>query len=186
MVPPEGAWAIIDMGHEKSTVTICHGRRLGYIRAISLAGRALTGAISSKMSVPADEAEKMKIEMGRVIPASEEEGLDDLTRGVAVAIRGVVDEFLLHLRQTLFTFREGEGVPVEGVYLCGGTSRLPGIDRYISDALKLNVKPTPVQQTTSTTRPSDSCWRRLTRNPDRESVVARVSAGVPGLRRSTP
>ena len=46
---------------------------------------------------------------------------------------------MLHLRQTLFTFHETEGVPVEGIYLCGGSSRLPSIDRYISDALKLNV-----------------------------------------------
>jgi len=138
MVPPEGAYAIIDMGHEKSTVTICHGRNLGYIRAISLAGRSITEAISKHLNVPFDEAEKLKIEMGQ-LPIVENEVVDDISKAVIDAIREVVDEFLLHLRQTLFTFRETEDVPVEGVYLCGGTSRLPGLDRYLSDVLKLNV-----------------------------------------------
>lgn len=138
MVPPEGAYAVIDIGHKKGTVTICHGKRLGYIRAISLAGEAITQAIADRLKVPYDEAERMKIEMGH-LPISEEEIVDDVSREVVAAIRGVVDEFILHLRQTLFTYRDTEDVPVEGIYLSGGTSRLPGLDRYLSDALKLNV-----------------------------------------------
>lgn len=139
MVPPEGAYAIIDLGHEKSTVTICHGKNLGYIRAISLAGKAITAGIANKLGVLQDEAEKMKIEMGNIFTADEEGAVDEITREVTTAIRGVVDEFLLHLRQTFFSYHESEGVPVEGIYLCGGSSRLPGLDRYLSDALKLNV-----------------------------------------------
>lgn len=139
MVPPEGAYAIVDVGHEKSTIAICRGRRLGYIRAITLAGKALTYAIAKKLSVPFDEAERMKIEMGHLSFSSEDDVIDDITRDVRGAITTVVDEFLLHLRQTFFTFYETEGIAVEGIYLCGGTSRLPGFDRYISDALKLNV-----------------------------------------------
>ena len=98
MVPPEGAYAIIDAGHEKCTVTICRGRKLGYTRAISLAGRAITGAIAARLSVPPDEAERMKIEMGHLPLPGEEEAADELTREVTAAIKGVVDEFLLHLR----------------------------------------------------------------------------------------
>ncbi|MFH1831027.1 MAG: pilus assembly protein PilM [Pseudomonadota bacterium] len=138
MVPPEGAYAIIDIGHSKSTLTICRGKNLGFIRAISIAGKNITEAISEKLSVPYEEAERLKIEMGR-LPLLGEEVVDDISKEVAQAIREVVDELLLHLRQTLFTYHETEGVPVEGVYLCGGTSRLPGLDRYLSDTLKLNV-----------------------------------------------
>ncbi len=138
MVPPEGAYAVIDVGHKKATVTICHGKRLAYIRAISLAGEAITQAIADRMKVPFEEAERLKIEMGR-LGISEDEVVDDVTREVSAAIQGVMDEFLLHLRQTLFTYRETEDIPVEGVFLCGGSSRLPGLDRFLSDALKLNV-----------------------------------------------
>lgn len=139
MIPPEGAYAIIDVGHEKSTVTICHGRNLGYIRAISVAGKAITEAIAARLGVPTDEAERIKIEMGRLKLPGEDEVPDEITREAEAAIAGVVDEFLLHLRQTFFSYRDTHNIPVEGIYLCGGTSRLPGFDRYISDALKLNV-----------------------------------------------
>jgi len=138
MVPPDGAYVIMDLGHAKSTITICHGKKLGYIRAISIAGDSITQAIADRLHVPYDEAERLKIEMGHM-PMGDDEVVDDISREVGEAIRSVVDEFILHLRQTFFTYRESEDIPVEGVYLSGGTSRLPGLDRYLSDALKLNV-----------------------------------------------
>lgn len=138
MVPPEGAYAILDIGHEKSTLTICRGRRLGFIRAVSVAGKAITEAIAKRLGVPRDEAERMKIEMGH-ISLGEGEIVDDISRDVAAAIQEVVDEILLHVRQTLFTYRDTESMPIEGIYLCGGTSRVPGMDRYLSNELNLNV-----------------------------------------------
>lgn len=138
MVPPEGAYAIVDIGHEKSTITICRGKNLGYVRAISIAGKVITESIVKRLSVPFEEAERMKVEMGRM-QINSEEVVDDITRNVTEAIREAMNELLLHLRQTFFSFHDTEGVHVEGVYLCGGTSRLPGLDRYLSDVLKLNV-----------------------------------------------
>ncbi len=138
MVPPEGAYAIIDLGHEKTTVAICQGKRLAYVRAISIAGKTITEAIAKKLELPYDEAERIKIEMGH-LPATEGEMVDDLSKQVVEAIRGVFDDLFLHLRQTLFTYRDTEGVPVEGIYLSGGTSRLPGLDRLLTDTLKQNV-----------------------------------------------
>jgi len=138
MVPPEGAYAIIDLGHEKTTVAICQGRRLAYVRAISIAGKMITEAVAEKLELPIEEAEKLKIEMGN-LSISESEAVDDLSRAVGGAIRNVTNDLLLHLRQTIFTYRDTEGIPVEGVFLTGGTSRLPGLERAISDSLKLNV-----------------------------------------------
>lgn len=138
MVPPEGAYAIIDMGHEKTNVVIFHGKRLGYVRSISIAGKAITEAIARELQVPFEEAERLKVEIGQ-IPSGEGEVVDDLTKKVVKAIKGVVGELLLHLRQTMFSYRETEDIPIEGIYICGGSSRLPGIDSYISDFLKQNV-----------------------------------------------
>ena len=137
MVPPEGAYAILDIGHEKTTVTICQGKRIAYMRAISMAGKSITSAIAKELDVPFEEAERMKIEMGQLPIGSEE--MDDITSGIVTAIKNVIDEFMLHLRQTFFTYASEEGESIEGIYLCGGTSRLPGLDHYLSSVLKLNV-----------------------------------------------
>lgn len=138
MVPPEGAFAIIDIGHEKTTIAIFLGKKLGYVRAISVAGNTITEAIAKKLGVPKEEAERLKIEMGQ-ISGTVSEMADDLSKDVMSAIRSMVDELLLHIRQTIFSYNDMENVPVEGLYLCGGTSRLPGIDSYFSDFLKINV-----------------------------------------------
>ncbi|MBI4126536.1 MAG: hypothetical protein HY465_03500, partial [Deltaproteobacteria bacterium] len=90
-----------------------------------------------KLGVPLEEAERLKIEMGQL--AVSEGEMDELTASVHAGIKESVDELLLHLKQTLFTYRDEEAAPVEGIYLCGGTSRLPGLDRYLSDTLKQNV-----------------------------------------------
>ncbi len=138
MVPPEGSFAIIDIGHEKTTVAIFQGKHLGYVRAISIAGKAVTEAIAKRLGVPADEAEKLKIEMGQ-LGSGDQIVVDDLSRDVMAAVKQTVDELLLHIRQTIFAYNDMENVPVEGVYLCGGSSRIPGLDSYISDFLKQNV-----------------------------------------------
>lgn len=138
MVPPEGAFAVIDIGHEKTNLSIFHGKRLGYIRSISIAGKAVTEAIAKELQVPIAEAERLKIEMGQ-IPSVDDEITDDLTKGIVKGIKSAVDELLLHIRQTMFSYRETESAPIEGIYLCGGTSRLIGIDNYISGFLKQNV-----------------------------------------------
>lgn len=138
MVPPEGSFAIIDIGHEKTTVAIFQGKHLGYVRAISIAGKAVTEAIAKRLGVPADEAEKLKIEMGQ-LGSGDQVVIDDLSRDVMAAVKQTVDELLLHIRQTIFAYNDMENVPVEGIYLCGGSSRIPGLDSYISDFLKQNV-----------------------------------------------
>lgn len=138
MVPPEGAYALIDVGHKKTTITICKGKSLAYTRTVGIGGWHITDSISKKVGVPFEEAEKLKIEMGQV-SVEESEGLDDLSKKVFSAIKDIVDEIVLHLRQTFFAFQDEDGESVSGIYLSGGTSRLPGIDRFLSIKLKQNV-----------------------------------------------
>ena len=138
MVPPEGVYSLIDIGHKKTTVTICRGKSLLYTRTIMIGGWHITEAIAAKLGVPFEEAEKLKIEMGQ-IGYDEVVGLDDLSKQIVSAIRGAVDNLALHLRQTFFSHQEEEGEPVSGLYLSGGTSRLPGIDKFLSVKLKQNV-----------------------------------------------
>ena len=138
MVPPEGPYAIIDIGHTKTNITLCHGKKLAFVRSISVAGRHVTEAIQKKLGVPMEEAERMKIEMGGLANEAEEV-MDDLSKQVGEAIRQSLEDLMLHLKQALFSYQDKAGEPVEGIYLCGGTSRMPGLDKYLSTRLKQNV-----------------------------------------------
>lgn len=138
LVPPESSYAIVDIGHSKTTITIGRGKKLILARTIPIAGRHINDAIHERLHIPPDEAAKLKVEAGR-ISVDGAEHVDDLTRGINEAIQKVIDELLIHMRQTFFSYRDEEGEAVSGIYLCGGTSRLPGLDQYISYKLRQNV-----------------------------------------------
>jgi len=138
LVPPESSYAIVDVGHSKTTVTIGKGKKLILTRSIPLAGHHINEAIHRKVHLPVDEAARLKVEAGHI--STEDSGyVDDLTKGINEAIKEVIDELLIHMRQTFFSYRDEEGEPVAGIYLSGGTSRLPGLDQYLSYKMRLNV-----------------------------------------------
>ncbi|MBI4124941.1 MAG: pilus assembly protein PilM [Deltaproteobacteria bacterium] len=138
MVPPEGPFAVLDIGHVKTNLAICEGKKLTLIRSISFGGKNITERLAKKLGVPLEEAERLKIEMGG-LPADDPEAMDDLSAQVGEAIQASIDDLLVHIRQALFAFRDQSGTPVGGFFLCGGTSRIPRIDRYLSNRLKQNV-----------------------------------------------
>ncbi len=137
ILQPEGAYAILDMGHDKTNVLIFQGPHLQYARTIWVGGRHLTLAISESMKIPYNEAEVMKVEMGQVGP--EVEGADATTRGVSEAIKTGLEDLLLQLKQTFMAYQERKSEVVQALILCGGTSRLQGIDQYVSTKMRKNV-----------------------------------------------
>lgn len=139
MVPPEGSYAMVDIGHSKSTLTICQGKRLIFLRTILIGGRHYTEAIAHALHLPMEEAEKLKIEIGQLPIEGEEPRLDDISKAVVKAMQEVTNELVLQIRQTFFGYHDKNGEIVSGMYLSGGTSRIRGIDRYLSHRLKLNA-----------------------------------------------
>lgn len=138
MVPPEGPFAILDIGHSKTNLAICEGKKLSLVRSISFGGRNITERIAKKMGLPIEEAERLKVEVGG-LPADEPSAMDEISAQVCSAVQEALEELLVQIRQVLFAFRDQSGSPVGGFFLCGGTARLPRIDRYLSGRLKQNV-----------------------------------------------
>ncbi len=134
---PEGAYAIVDLGHEKTNVTIFVGSSLQYARTILVGGKDLTQSIADQLKIPVAEAEQMKIEMGQLGP--EIEGADETTRSVHDAMQTPLEDLCLQIKQTFMAFQEAKSEVVQALVLCGGTSRLAGIDHYLSTKLKMNV-----------------------------------------------
>lgn len=135
LIQPEGAYAILDLGHTKSSLSIFNGPKLYFARTLSYGGLHITRAIASALQVPLEEAEKFKIEIGQVSG----EAQDETTRKVTEAIQGVMEKLLIEVKQTFMNIQETEGQVVQAIYLCGGSSRLSGIDNFFSYVLRKNV-----------------------------------------------
>lgn len=139
LTPPEVPYAILDIGHAYTVITVCRGKRLAFTRSVMVGGKHITAGIAKAVGVSLDEAERLKVEMGHVIAHGEPPPPDTIPHKVVQAAGQVVEELLLHLRQTFFSVREEFGAAVEGIYLCGGTARLPGLDTLLSVRLQQNV-----------------------------------------------
>ncbi len=134
LLPPEGTYAILDLGHSKTNLCLMEGSRLKMARTLGLGGKAISQEIAKAFQIALDQADEMKIRSGQV---SAFESGDRL----AEVIQKVLDELLVQVKQTFFSYYEKGGKAVEAIYLCGGTSRLQGIDQYISTRLRINVAP---------------------------------------------
>ncbi len=137
VLQPEGAYALVDIGHEKTNIVIFIGNQLQFSRTVMFGGRDLTQAIADAMNVPFDEAERLKVEVGNL--GSETDTADATTRAVAEAMEKPMGDILLSLKQTFLSFQQTRGELVQAILLCGGSSRLPGIDQYIEKSIHKNV-----------------------------------------------
>ncbi len=135
MIQPEGAYAVLDLGHTKSNLAIYVGNDLYFSRTLSLGGLHLTQAIAEKLQVPVPEAERFKIEIGQLAGDAQ----DEMSRKISQAIKSVLNRLLIEVKQTFMNIQENEGQVIQALYLCGGTSRLNGIDHFFSYELRKNV-----------------------------------------------
>ncbi len=137
MLPPEGYYILLDIGHSKTNLCVMEGSELRFARTLAIGGKNITHEIARKLEIDLETAEGMKVKQGQVSPFETGDKL-------AAVIQEVVDELLIHIRQTLFAYYEGGGKKIEAVYLTGGTSKLAGLDQYLSTNLRLNVSPLDV------------------------------------------
>ncbi|MBI2981743.1 MAG: pilus assembly protein PilM [Deltaproteobacteria bacterium] len=134
---PEGAYAIVELGHTKTNLCLFFNGELRVTRTIMIGGRDLTHAIAQALKISPPEAEKIKTEMGQV---GEVTGVGDpMVRQVAESMKRVLNDLLVQIRQTFATFQEMSGEVVQALLLTGGTSRLGGIEQFFSKSLRKNV-----------------------------------------------
>ncbi|HKX13051.1 MAG TPA: pilus assembly protein PilM, partial [bacterium] len=130
-LPPEGLYAILDLGHSKTNLVILEGTKIKGLRCLSWGGHHLTQAIANTLQLPYDKAEAWKHQRAQVAAGSDDPALQ--------AVYAVVEDLQQQLKQTLFAFNEAGERPIEALYLSGGSSRLQGLDSFFSTRLNINV-----------------------------------------------
>jgi Tfp pilus assembly PilM family ATPase len=141
--------AVVDIGHAHTVVTLARGGRALWFRSIDVAGRSFTRAIQAALTCTWAEAEAIKhgehqSEESQTQPAVRIEelpvGPPAQPQAVRDAIHGVAGLLLAEIRSTLVQAEDEFGVEVDEVVLCGGGSRLPELQRWMSEDLGLPVK----------------------------------------------
>lgn len=99
---------------------------------VPLGGKALTKALVDTLHITEAEAEVLK----------REKGVDDAAAesGVPAILKKTLEETLTALREAKTHFETTSGHPVSYLILAGGTALLPGLQKYVADALGIEVR----------------------------------------------
>lgn len=156
------ATAYIDIGAGTTDILIAQGERLRFTRIVPLGGNTFTNAIAEKLGISFEEAEKIKIEKGKIcVDGYGEPCADEQEQKVSDAIAGVAADVATDIRRSLdYHDLQLEGrsqdAGVTGVVLTGGASVMEGLDSYLENELGLaTVMGDPLQSIAVNTRLSN-------------------------------
>jgi cell division ATPase FtsA len=127
--------ALLDVGHEKSTMIIWREETLAQVRSIPIAGAAVSRALERALKIDPLESKNLK-EMGKFPTLGQE------------AVIAVLGRMADEVQRTLMTYESDPGAqPVENILLTGGSTALPGVEKILSEFLKRPVDILDVNRT---------------------------------------
>jgi general secretion pathway protein L len=140
-VGPDESVAVVDLGHERTSVALgAPGRGLEAARTFSGGGKDLTRALAAEFNLPLPEAHAWKEQHGAMGSAAVG---PDAERAAGALVRGL-QPLLRELRPTLKSHTARTRRALARIYICGGTAALPGIDEQLTRDLGIPVERLPV------------------------------------------
>jgi type IV pilus assembly protein PilM len=137
---PDETVAFVDVGHQRTDIAIVERGRFRRARTCSFGGADVTRAMAKAFGVPPTTADEWK-QTARYLVTGDLSGLSGSQLQAATAVRAATDLLVREIRQTLAAHTLGGGTPVGRVVLCGGGSKLEGLDEYLSSELGVAVAP---------------------------------------------
>ena len=126
-----GSEAVIDVGAATTNILIHHNGEPRFVRILLVGGDDATTALSEELSISFEEAEAVKLDLGRGV--GPEQGRTLLARQVA----GLVDE----IRGSLdYYLSQEDSEPVSSILLTGGGSLTSGLTERLEQTLKTQVQ----------------------------------------------
>ncbi|GAB4509215.1 MAG: hypothetical protein Tsb0020_25640 [Haliangiales bacterium] len=136
---PPGGHAIVDIGHERTSVCVVQAGRAVFARSMARGGRHVSAAIASAWQMPFADAESAKHTLGFVASVAQPAQNQDQQR-MHRAIEAEVGALGWDLKRSLQSCVAKTGVSVTRVTLIGGGSRLVGLAGALSERLRLPVQ----------------------------------------------
>lgn len=134
MVPKDGYYAMLDIGHSSTNLVIMEGSEMRYARAIGIGGYHFTRAIQRAFNLNFEKAEALKISRGKLhIRETDSDQVSRILNKVARELSSLVKQTFLAAR------RLNSDIHVNSIYYSGGASRMIGLPEFLSFHLRCNV-----------------------------------------------
>jgi type IV pilus assembly protein PilM len=139
---PGETTACIDIGASTTDIFIERDGEFRFTRSLTIAGNHITEAIQEALGVPFEEAERLKITLGR-IPLDSEGPPDPNTQEgkVAAIVQDVLARLAHEVNRSFGFYRtQSGGSPVAKVVLCGGSAVLRNTEQFMAERLEVPVR----------------------------------------------
>ncbi|KPK40634.1 MAG: hypothetical protein AMJ78_06990, partial [Omnitrophica WOR_2 bacterium SM23_29] len=134
---------ILDIG-AKATNLIAIDEKGFWVRSILIAGDEMTHAISSNLKIPFDKAEELKRKEGTILTGdtSPPAELTPAGRDISNILNPLLSDLVSSIIQSLefYRTRYGRDFTFNEAILCGGGSKLKGMEDFLSKYLGMSVK----------------------------------------------
>ena len=139
-IEPNECVAMVDIGHEKTSVCIVQNSLLKMFRSINIGGAYLTEFLSRDLECSIAEAQDVKHRVSRLIcegdagvdlPAQDRQTAERMT----LACNAIVKD----LGRTLYAFKTWDKTKISRIFLSGGTARIKNLDMYLTEQLGIPV-----------------------------------------------
>jgi len=148
-VEPGQSFAMVDIGHEKTSVCVVRDGLLRMFRSINLGGRYITEFLARDLEVGFHEAQRVKHETSRIMcvedQATELKGLEKMIVERSTLAAGAI---IKELGRTFYAYKTWDKAPLTQVFLSGGTSVIKNLDLFIKDQLEVTAVPCRLDNTT--------------------------------------
>jgi type IV pilus assembly protein PilM len=121
---------LVDLGAERSNLAVIDNGIPLLTRVIKSGGNVITQALAQSMGLGFAEAETMKRDLSFASAGT-------LPGPLLEALKPIIHEIKYALQ--MYAEQTATQGTVEKILVTGGTSRLPGMDRYLTEALNMNV-----------------------------------------------
>lgn len=134
-------YAIVDMGHQKTSICIVSNQKIALIRTLYTGGRDIDEAIRSEMNLTLDQAAEVKEKHGILDTEGHTVKSADLKK-LSTCIKSVINPLFQEIFQSFHLFRtqdwiSSEEQKIEHVFFCGGTSLLKNLPEYFTGLINI-------------------------------------------------
>jgi type IV pilus assembly protein PilM len=139
--PVSKEFAVLDIGYETTGVYIFYEDKLRFNRILLNGSGDIDKLISNNFNVDSKQAEEIKILNTRIFSEEEETGEASDQIQLCNVIRPAVNSVIMDINR-FFDFYNSRSTEnkLQMIYICGGGSKLEGIDGYISGYFNIPVR----------------------------------------------
>jgi Tfp pilus assembly PilM family ATPase len=133
------SFSIIELGHNATRGYFFNKGKLVSNHTSYLAGSLITEAISKNYNISTDEATIYKHQNAFMLTEDQYDQVNENQIEFAKLMDKTMEPLVGEIKRWDIGFRVKHGIPVQEVFLCGGTSNIKNINNYLSSKLSLKT-----------------------------------------------